>query len=280
MHIILFDGPHGMPLWDKAEERGFEKKPVWMYNIEHPEIVEALDREYVAEGAKILLANTFAANHLAVEQASPYETKDVIRRGMEITAKVCQGTDVIPSFAVGPVSEMLEPFGELSEEECREIFEEMISTAVAAGGKLVYLQTFMDLNMMEIAAKVALRYPIKIFCSMTFQTSGKTLFGNTVQDVIDRLEPLGIDAIGMNCELRPSQMYPIIREFSEKTKLPLVIKANASIMTSDGNELIDPVSYAKEMEPILPLVSYVGGCCGCDAKHIRELRKCIERFRI
>ena len=100
--------------------------------------------------------------------------------------------------------------------------------------------------------------------------------GNSVQQVIDTLTPLGIDGIGMNCSLGPDLALPVIREFSKKTDLPLVYKPNAGkpISASNGSSAAeyDSATFVREIEPALEFVSYVGGCCGSNAEYIRALR--------
>jgi 5-methyltetrahydrofolate--homocysteine methyltransferase len=112
---------------------------------------------------------------------------------------------------------------------------------------------------------------------MTFEKNGKTMFGNSVQDTIDTLAPLGIDAIGLNCSLGPDLALPIIREFSEKTDMPLLFKPNAGkpILSADGSTAVAYTAeqFAKDVEPALEFVSYIGGCCGSDAEYIKEIKK-------
>ena len=103
------------------------------------------------------------------------------------------------------------------------------------------------------------------------------MFGNSVQDTIDTLSPLGIEAIGLNCSLGPDLALPIIKEFSEKTDLPLLFKPNAGkpILSADG-EAVSPYTakrFAEDVKPALQYVSYIGGCCGSDAEYIKEIKK-------
>ena len=152
---------------------------------------------------------------------------------------------------------------------------------VDAGADLILLQTFIDLHLMEIATRVAVRYGLPVFCAMTFEKVGKTMFGNSVQDVIDALTPLGIDAIGMNCSLGPDLALPVIREFAEKTDLPLLFKPNAGkpILAPDGSTVTDydAETFVREVEPALDFVDYVGGCCGTNPEYIRLLGQRIAR---
>ena len=275
--ITLLDGAVGTSLWSIAEAHGVPKVPVWKYNIEHPEFVEELTKKYLEAGSEIILANTFGANGPSVKYSSGYSVEEVVTAGVKITKKALEGTGVKTSMAVGPLSQILEPYGDLEEDECRAIYEEMIGAGVRAGCDMILVQTFMDLAMMKIAAKVAKSYGLPVFCCMTFEKAGKTMFGNSVEDTIEELTPLGIDAIGLNCSLGPDLALPIIKEFSEKTDLPIVFKPNAGkpILAADGttSTAYSAEQFAKDIEPALKYVSYIGGCCGSDPTYIKEIKK-------
>ena len=275
--ITLLDGAVGTTLWGIAEAHGVEKVPVWRYNIEHPEFVEELTRKYLEAGSEIILTNTFGANGPSVKRSSDYSVSDVVSAGVKITKKVLEGTGVKTCMAVGPLSQILEPYGDLEEDECRAIYEEMIGAGVKAGCDMIMVQTFMDLSMMKIAAEVAKSHGLPVFCCMTFEKAGKTMFGNSVDDVIEELAPLCIDAIGLNCSLGPDLALPIIKEFAEKTDLPIVFKPNAGkpILAADGttSAAYDAAQFAADVKPALEYVSYIGGCCGSDSTYIKEIKK-------
>ncbi len=274
--IVLLDGAVGTSLWEKAEKYGYPKSPVWTYNLEHPEIVRELAADYLDAGSQIILANTFGANGPSGKRSSKFATPDVVKAGVRLAREVI-GTKAKVALAIGPLSTLLEPYGDLEEDECREIYEEQIGSGMEEKPDCVMIQTFMDIEMMRIAASVAKQYGVPVFCTMTFEKSARTMMGNSVQQVIDTLTPLGVDAIGMNCSLGPDLALPVIREFAEKTDLPLVFKPNAGKpITSAGGETVsayDAETFAREIQPALEYVSYVGGCCGSNAEYIRTLRR-------
>ena len=275
--ITLMDGAVGTTLWGIAEAHGVKKEPVWKYNVEHPEFVEELTKRYLEAGCEMILANTFGANGPAVKRSSPYTVAEVVSAGVGIAKKVLDGTGVKVVLSLGPLTQLLEPYGDLEEEECAAIYDEMLDAGVGAGADMILIQTFMDLEMMRVATVEAKKYGLPVMCSMTFEKNGKTMFGNSVEDTIDTLSPLGIEAIGLNCSLGPDLALPIIKEFSEKTDLPLLFKPNAGkpILSSDG-EAVSPYTakrFAEEVKPALQYVSYIGGCCGSDAEYIKEIKK-------
>jgi 5-methyltetrahydrofolate--homocysteine methyltransferase len=270
--ITLLDGAVGTSLWEKS----VDKVPVWRYNIENPAIVTELHREFIAAGSKIILANTFGANAGAVGR-SPYTVREVVSKGMRLAKDAVKGTDVKVALSAGPLTVLLEPYGDLTEEEASALYEEQIGAGMEEGPDVIMLQTFMDVHMMEVAARVAKRYGVPVFCTMTFEKVGKTMMGQSVQDVLDTLTPLGIDAVGLNCSLGPDLAVPIIREFHEKTDLPLIFKPNAGkpILSADGSTATayDAGAFVDDLLPSLPYVRYLGGCCGSNAAYIARLHQ-------
>lgn len=274
--VTLLDGAAGTYLWKLAEEKGYAKDPVWKYNVEHPELVSRLAKDYIAAGAEIILANTFGANGPAVSRSSGYSVAQVVGEGVRLAKEAAAGTDVKVALDIGPLTVMMEPYGDLTEEEAEEIFREQIGAGMSEGPDLVILETFMDLEMLKVAARVAKSYGVPVLCTMTFEARGRTMMGNSVEDIVEELTELGVDGLGLNCSLGPVDALPLIRAFAEATDLPLVFKPNAGLPTLDENghetAAYSAQTFVSEVEPALELVRFVGGCCGSDPEYIRALR--------
>lgn len=279
--IILLDGAGGTTLWSLAEEKGYTKDPVWKYNVEHPELVKQLAELYIDAGSQIIYSNTFGANGPAVARSSNYSVAEVVSAGVRLAKEAALGTGVKVALDIGPLSLMMEPYGDLTEEEAEEIFREQIGAGMAERPDLIVLETFMDLEMLKVAASVAKSYDVPVLCTMTFEARGRTMMGNRVEDIAEELSELGVDGIGLNCSLGPVDALPIIREFAEHTDLPLVFKPNAGkpVLAEDGS-VVSPYSaidFAEDVAPVLDLVTYLGGCCGSSPEYIRTLRKTLEQ---
>lgn len=267
-NIILLDGSAGTALWEAAERQGVEKVPVWRYNIEHPELVTELHRRYIEAGSRLIQTNTFSVNSHSVKQSSDYSVTQVVTEAVRLAKAVTEDTDVGVYLSFGPPAMLLEPYGKLSESELREMYAELCTAGASAGAEYIMLETFMDLRMMRIAAQEAVQCGIPVICSMTFDKHRRTIFGDTVQKIVQTLEPLGIAGIGMNCSFGPVEGLEIIKEFNDCTDLPLYFKPNAGM-----SDTYDAVQFADEIEPALDFVSYIGACCGSDASYIAELRR-------
>ena len=274
---ILLDGASGTGLWEIAERNGVAKDPVWKYNVEHPDFVAELAKGYIDAGSEIILANTFSANGPSVKRSSAYSVEEIVVPAVEIAKSQTAGTNVKVNLNIGPLTMLLEPYGDLTEEEAEEIFTEIIAPGIRAGADGVTIETFMDIEMMKIAARVACSYDVPVLCSMSFEQVGKTMFGNSVEDVIEGLSEFPVAGIGMNCSVGPESAIPIIKEFAEKTDIPVIAKPNAGlpIMSDDGSVSIAYTAeqFAADMKEVVPYVGYLGACCGSNASYIRELKK-------
>ena len=269
--IVLLDGAVGTSLWEKTDDRG----PVWRYNLENPAIVRELCAEYADAGARIILANTFGANRLAVKRTD-YTVQQVVSAGVRL-ARETVGSRAKVALSVGPLPVLLEPYGDLTEEEAFELFDEQISAGVAEKPDVIVLQTFMDADMMHIAARAAMKHGLPIFSMMTFTEVGKTIMGHSVQRYVETMEDIPLAGIGVNCSLGPEKAVPIIASFRQYTDLPLIFKPNAGKpILQDGEEKVqyDVDTFVEDCMPALDCdVKYIGGCCGSNASYIRALGK-------
>ncbi len=271
--IVLLDGAVGTSLWAKTDN----KVDVWRYNVENPAIVKELAEEYVEAGAEMILANTFGANRLAVRRKG-YEVSQIVSEGVRLVKEAVAGRASVVMSA-GPLPLLMEPYGDLTEEEAFEIYDEMFAAGVPEGPDGILLQTFMDAEMIHIAAKAAVKYGLPVYAMMTFTEVGKTMMGNSVEDFVEIMKDIPLAGIGLNCSLGPEKAVPVIRSFRDYTDLPLMFKPNAGKpILQDGVQTVqfDIPTFVEDCMPALDVVQYIGGCCGSDAAYIRALG---ERIR-
>lgn len=266
--IHLLDGSAGTALWEMADAAGVKKKSVWIYNMEHPEFVLELHRRYIEAGSEMIQANTFSVNRVSVARETDYTVDEIVSAAIKLAKQAAEGTGVKVYAAFGPLLQLMEPYGKLSAAEVEETYGELAESAAKAGADFIVLETFMDLRMAEIAVKAAKRHGIPVICSMTFEKRHRTLMGDSVEKIVNTLTPLGIDGVGINCSAGPVEALEIIKEYREKTDLPLYFKPNAGFGENDSAE-----QFAKDVAPALDFVSYIGGCCGTNAEYIKEIKK-------
>ena len=60
----------------------------------------------------------------------------------------------------------------------------------------------------------------------------------------------------------------------EDTSTPLLLQPNAGLPRSEGGKAVydvSPADYARQMRPLAPMATLLGGCCGTTPDHLRAL---------
>jgi 5-methyltetrahydrofolate--homocysteine methyltransferase len=267
--MILLDGGMGTMLQAAGMQPG--QRPE-LFGLEHPALLETIHRRYLEAGSDVLYANTFCANRRKLE-GTGVSVEKAIFSGVAC-ARRAAGQKAQVALDVGPIGELLEPLGTLTFEEAYEIYREMVTAGEQAGADLIVLETFTDLNDIRAAVLAAQEHThLPIWCTMSFEPSGRTFTGTAVSSMAVTLTALGVDAIGINCSLGPKEIYPLIQELMQWTELPILVKPNAGLPDpATGLYELDAKGFAAQMAAFSALGVYaVGGCCGTTPDYIRAL---------
>ena len=278
--IILYDGAIGTMLQKKGLKPG--DMPDLM-NISSPGIVEEVLRLYIEAGSDIICTNTFGANAFALRNTG-FTPDEIISSGVKIARQAISNASIDDSKRknikiagdIGPIGQLLEPFGDMELDEAITIFKEQATAFEKAGADFIALETMGDLNEMGAAIKaVKENTNLPILATMTFDKTGRTFMGVDVKSFIDLAEESGVTAIGMNCSLEPKEMFPVAKEFARIANLPLIFKLNAGLPDgTTGSYTVGPEEYAQQLLPYVELgMKIAGGCCGTSPEYIAELRR-------
>lgn len=267
--IFYLDGAMGTMLQAAGLKLGERPEALCLTN---PDVVENVHRLYVESGSDVIYANTFGANAHKLE-GTGYNVSEIIPAAITI-AKRAAGERAYVALDIGPIGEMLEPYGTLSFESAYDIYKEMIIAGRDAGADLIVFETMTDLYEVRagvLAAKENCDLPV--FVTMSFEKSGRTFTGTCVESMACVLDGLGADAVGINCSLGPDEIYPIAERLAASTDLPLIIKANAGLPDPEtGAYNVDAEEFAASMEKFAKLgLRYTGGCCGTDPEYIKSV---------
>lgn len=267
---VLLDGAMGTMLQNAGLEAGAAPE---LLNIDKPELIEDIHRKYVEAGSQIVYANTFGANRYKLKNNS---VKEIISAGISIAKKAC-GKKALVALDIGPIGQLLEPSGTMTFEEAYDIFKEQIIAGESAD--VIVFETMTDLYELKaavLAAKENSRQPI--VCTMTFEENRRTFTGCCVSSMALLLNGLGVDAVGINCSLGPSQLIPICKELLEWMDMPVVLKPNAGLPDPvTGKYDVSPEEFAEQMKYAASCgVKIFGGCCGTTPEYISALKKALD----
>ena len=253
-------------------------------NLETPDIVENVHRNYVNAGAEVIETNTFGANPVKLSSYGLADrTEEINRAAVHLARRSAQSRALVVG-AIGPLGIRIEPLGPTSREEAQEFYHRQVDGLVEGGVDGFVLETFSDLNEMEQAFKaVRSRSPLPVICQVTVGDDACTSYGTSPEDVATEVAAWGADVIGLNCSVGPAVMLDAVERMAEVTDLPLSAQPNAGLPRAVGDRKIYLASpeymaqYARRM--IEAGARFVGGCCGTSPEHIRSIRALVGGVR-
>jgi 5-methyltetrahydrofolate--homocysteine methyltransferase len=273
--IQLFDGAMGTRLLNL----GFAFRPMMEeLNITHPDIIRGIHKEYVDAGADFITTATFGVNGFKY-QDSEYSVKEVVEAAIENARVHARSAYIV--LDIGPIGKLMEPYGDMSEDECYAYFKEIIDAGKDSVDAVLF-ETFMDLEEIKTGIRAAKENStLPVFATMTFDQNGRTMMGVSVEDMVMTFEALNVDVLGVNCSWGPQELIPIVEQICSLSKTPVIVQPNAGIpcTNEDGSlhYLVDAKKFADVIQKFLDFgVTIVGGCCGTDDETIRQ---CSIRFK-
>ncbi len=260
--------------------------PTAVWNVDEPDLVRKVHRDFIDAGARIILTNTFVCNRLSLR------LYDLADRSVELTgaaARVARAeadaaeVPVAVGGSIGPTGSVLEPLGTVSHDEARATFAEQAKVLAACDVDAFWIETMSDPE--EVRAAVegcrSVDPDLPIVMTMSFERGGRTLMGVTPAQAIDALEGFGALAVGGNCGSGLDEIEVVIDEMhSADPDALLVAKANAGLPHAEGDVTTydatpeDMANYAKAVYGRGARI--IGACCGSTPAHIRAIASALS----
>lgn len=270
--LLLLDGATGSVL----QHRGLKPGEIpELLNLNNPELLIDLHKEYIEAGSRVVYANTFGANAHKLA-GSGHSVEEIIAAGVANAKKAAAGTETLVGLDAGPLGQLMEPSGPMSFEQAYEMYKEMFVAGEKAGADLIAIETMADLLETKAALLAAKENTdLPVFVTMTFETDGRTFTGTPIEAMAATLEGLGADAIGLNCSVGPDLMLPLLKRLRKATSLPIIAKPNAGLPDPvDGHYPMEADEFASIMKEAAQAgVSILGGCCGTTPAYIARLKE-------
>ena len=256
-------------------------------NTSRPDVVAAIHAAYLDAGADCVETNTFGANLAALGE---YDASDRITELAEAGARIARAAADAASTAerqryvlgsMGPGTK-LPSLGHIGYARLRDAYQLQAEAMITGGIDGFQIETCQDLLQAKAAvngarrARKALGSDLPIFVSVTIEAAGTMLLGSEIGAALTALEPLGIDAIGLNCGTGPTEMSEHLRHLSRNAGIGLVCMPNAGLPQLGPDGAVYPmgpeefVTYLEQFTSEFGL-NLVGGCCGTTPAHISRL---------
>lgn len=273
---FLLDGGMGSALIARGLASG-QAPELW--NLERPEAVADVHREFVLAGSEAVQTNTFGGNPIRLAAYGlEYRCRELNAAAVRL-ARHSGAAFVIGD--IGPTSEYLPPVGKGDAARWREAFELQAVGLAGEGVDAVHVETMSDVREARLALEsvrsVAPDLPVMV--SLTFERRKRgffTVMGDPLVESLRSLLDAGADVVGANCSLTSGDIR-VLAAAAVAAGGPLVVQPNAGQpeRVDDGSVRYaqTPDEFAADMAEVARSgVAVVGGCCGTDARFIAALR--------
>ena len=273
--ILYLDGATGSNLQKRGMPNGVCPEQ-WI--CEHPEVLLGLQKEYIEAGSDIIYAPTFSANPIKLKEYGLEKEVERLNRELVAISKKAAAQKALVAGDITMTGQQMAPLGTLEFEEVVQAYKEQIAVLADAGVDLLVIETMMSLNETRAALIAAKEVcDLAVMVTMTFDESGKTLYGTDAQTAVNVLQSLGAAAVGVNCSAGPDKMLPIVETMKKYASVPLIAKPNAGlpVLLADGTTGYDmnAEDFATHMQKLIVAgADIVGGCCGTTPEFIEKMK--------
>jgi methionine synthase / methylenetetrahydrofolate reductase(NADPH) len=255
-------------------------------NLKAPEAVVKVHLGFIRAGAELIEANTFGANRRKLSaQLLDDSLEEILESGVKLAreAREVSGSQVLVAGSIGPLGDLE---GSHGAENAYDVFHEQASLLEGRGVDLFMVETFFDLEELETAIEaVKDASSLPIVAQLTFDEDAETLAGVSARDAVERLQRLGVVAVGANCGVGPQAALAALAEMSERVDgIALTAQPNVGLPSRSGGRIIYPNAtpdyfseFAAQARNLGAQI--IGGCCGTTPAQIAAIRAAVEERR-
>jgi 5-methyltetrahydrofolate--homocysteine methyltransferase len=276
--VLLMDGAMGTEL-QRAGLSPTECGEIW--NLTHPEQVQAIHRAYANAGAEVLLTNTFQASRSHLEAVGQAERFPQIWSAATELARNIKNENGWALGDLGPF-ELKSPIRDGRELAtlCANLDGFLIETLSALHGAP---------NFLHFALEEADK-PIPCLVSFTFLRTAagniQTIKGESPERCAALAYHFGASALGVNCgrDMGMTEVIEVVRRYRSQLgdQLPLFARPNAGTPARVGDQWIYPHSPEMMAERLPELLdagaNMIGGCCGTTPLHIAAFKRVVDEW--
>ncbi|MEN5029273.1 methionine synthase [Pseudomonas sp. Ps21-P2] len=313
--ILILDGGMGTMIQSyRLEEEDYRGKRFadWPSDVKgnndlliltRPDVIGAIEKEYLDAGADILETNTFNATQVSQAdygmEALVYELNvEGARLARQVADAKTLETPDKPRFVagvLGPTSRTcsLSPdvnnpgYRNVTFDELVENYTEATKGLIEGGADMILIETIFDtLNakaaifaVQGVFDELGFELPIMISGTIT-DASGRTLSGQTTEAFWNSVRHAKPISVGLNCALGASELRPYLEELSSKAETHVSAHPNAGLPNEFGEYDEAPAEMAKVVEEFAQsgFLNIVGGCCGTTPAHIKAIANAVAPY--
>jgi 5-methyltetrahydrofolate--homocysteine methyltransferase len=218
------------------------------------------------------------------------DLRAINQAGARLAREAFGGRDGFVLGDLGPLGAILEPYGDLSQDEARAAYEEQARALVEAGVDAIIIETQTALEEIGVAidAAKAAGAPC-VIASLAYDLSQDksfyvTMMGVTPERAAEFAGERGANIIALNCgtgmDMHGAAM--VSRQYRASCQLPVMVQPNAGLPVLENMKAVYkqlPADMAAGVPEVIAAgANIIGSCCGSTPEHTRAIRGVVEKF--
>jgi S-methylmethionine-dependent homocysteine/selenocysteine methylase len=273
---LILDGAMGSLL----QQKGFTSRGTsWMtdVNLNSPERIISIYREYIKSGADIITTNTFRTNPVAQRDSEKVNSQSLVKSAVQIATKAKNGSSVLIAGSNAPAEDCYQKERTIVQKELELNHINHIDLLIDNGVDFILNETQSHLDEIEIICSHCSVHKIPFVMSLYVDTDLKLLSGESIDQIYDFIWEHNPLAVGLNC-ITLEVFENSIAKLNTQNEWGFYINCGAGL-PADHNITcgICPAEYADFVKKQLNLSpSFIGSCCGSSPEHTKAIKKVID----
>jgi len=244
-------------------------------NLENPELIIQIHREYIYAGADIITTNSFRTNPSSVIKSGlSLTSSEYVRQAVSLAIQASEGSEVLIAGSNAPAEDCYQKLRTLSNTELEKNHKYHIDLLMVNEVDFILNETQSHLDEIRIICQHCDENSIPYILSLYLDERLNLLSGENVGYVLSLLQDHNPMAIGFNC-ISAEILLKLIRS----TTLPLTwgFYLNCGCGSPQDKVIncgVNPEEYLQIVKTSMQYhPSFVGSCCGSNPEHTKSLRK-------
>ena len=272
--VHILDGATGSNLRAAGMSKGCSTES-WV--LQHPEILQNLQRQYAAAGSQILFAPTFQAQPIALKALGLESDTEVINARLAALTRQA-APDCLVAGDITTLAAFCDSWDARNFDLLVENYRRQIRGLIDGGVDILGAETLLYPQEAEaILTAAELEGAGAVMYSFTMQSDGSLFSGMEAGPVLRELQRAGAAAVGFNCVCADGLTAGLVSKLRRFVSIPLICKPNAGmpVIREDGIAHYDmpPQSFAAVIHDCAAMgATLLGGCCGTTPSHIESIK--------
>ncbi|MCX6149053.1 MAG: homocysteine S-methyltransferase family protein [Ignavibacteriales bacterium] len=277
---LILDGAMGSLL----QQKGFlSNDPLWasLANVEHPEAVRRIHKEYIDSGADIITTNTFRTNPAAVSKSKKsFTPQNLVEASVQIAKEVKGNLPILMAGSNAPAEDCYQIERTIPILELQENHQQHISLLKEFGGDFILNETQSHFDEIKIICEICSKNQIDFILSLFFTNDFKLLSGEDIFSTIEFITTYKPLAIGFNC-ITPKIFLQIVDKIPDNINWGFYLNCGSGNYEDEqivcGVNELEYLEVVKKLLPFKP--SFVGSCCGSNPNHTKLIKNYFDELR-